>query len=109
MEAKLGSAYDSEYYYSHYGRIARDLDYYELISHFWRYVLFERNGLDVNASVLDYGSGIGQVTAALPNVSLSDPSVFAIDFAKQRGKSVISSLKFSSCSDTSRKGQSLCH
>jgi len=92
MKPTIGHSYDSDYYSSHYGRIAQDPRYYDLISHFWRYVLFVRPNLDINSTVLDYGSGIGQVSAALPNVTLSDPSTYALEFAKNRGKTVVASL-----------------
>lgn len=92
MQDKIGRSYNSDYYASHYGRIAQDPNYYELISCFWKYVLFDRQQLDANSAVLDYGSGIGQVSAALPNVTLSDPSTYAVEFAKARGKTVVSSL-----------------
>ncbi|MEQ1850963.1 MAG: methyltransferase domain-containing protein [Chthoniobacteraceae bacterium] len=92
IKTSIGHSYESDYYGTHYGRIVQDPKYYDLISHYWKYGLFSRNNLDTSSRILDYGSGIGQVSAALPNVMLSDPSAFALEFAKSRGKTIITSL-----------------
>ena len=63
---------------------------YRLISLYWRYTLFTRTKISVDIPILDYGGGLGQVSAALPDVTISDPSVFARDYAYHRGRKFIS-------------------
>jgi SAM-dependent methyltransferase len=85
----VASHYDVEYYQGHFKGILEDDQSYKLLSLYWRDVLFERNGLDVHARVLDYGSGIGQVSAALSNSVCFDISSAAIAELKKRGRAVI--------------------
>jgi len=92
MNPDIGNSYGDNYYASHYGRIIDDPNYYDLMSEYWKYVLFSRTKVDCTGKVLDYGSGIGQVSDALPNVLLSDPSAYAIEFARRRGKAIVTSL-----------------
>jgi SAM-dependent methyltransferase len=82
------SHYDDAYYAGHYGGVLKDDLNYRLLSFYWRHVLFVRNALDISGKVLDYGSGIGQVTAALPNTACFDFSPFALAELRKRGRMV---------------------
>ena len=77
--------YDDAYYETHYSRIWRDPSYYQCQAQYWRHVIFERNQLDATARVLDYGSGLGQVSAALPNRACFDVSPEARAFMRGKG------------------------
>jgi SAM-dependent methyltransferase len=81
--------YDKNYYLSSYKRILEDPNYYELLSLYWKEAIFYRNALDPNLSVLDYGCGLGQVSASLSNATLFDSSEFAVNFLNQRGKNAL--------------------
>lgn len=81
--------YSKEYYASHYGREFQDPKYYHLLSLFWKEAIFDRQHLqhlNPNLHILDYGCGIGQVSAALPNVTFFDYSKFAVEFLRNQGK-----------------------
>lgn len=82
------SHYDDSYYAGHYGGVLTDDLNYRLLSLYWRHALFVRNSLDIRGKVLDYGSGIGQVTAALPNTACFDFSPFALAELRKRGRVV---------------------
>jgi SAM-dependent methyltransferase len=81
--------YDESYYAGHYGVMLHNHAYYRLLSLFWKYVLFERHSLDCSASVLDFGCGIGQVSAALPETACFDFSPFAREELKKRKRRVL--------------------
>jgi len=59
------SHYDAEYHQGHFGALLEDNLNHYLLSLYWRYVLFEQHLSDAGARALDYGSGIGQVSATL--------------------------------------------
>lgn len=80
--------YDDTYHREHYGYLF-DESYYRLVAAFWRHALFEKTGLDINSKVLDYGCGLGQVSAALPDSVCFDVSRFAIANLRGRGRTVI--------------------
>ncbi|MFT3703614.1 MAG: methyltransferase domain-containing protein [Agriterribacter sp.] len=82
------SFYDDHYYKTHYGKIFEP-DYYERISIFWKYAIFDANkiSIDIGTSVLDYGAGLGQISAAL-NADCFDPSPVALQFLKRKGRKV---------------------
>ena len=82
------SHYDDAYYAGHYGGVLTDDLNYNLLSLYWRQALFVNHGLDIHAKVLDYGSGIGQVTAALPNTACFDFSAYACAELHRRGRVV---------------------
>jgi SAM-dependent methyltransferase len=75
--------YAETYHSEHYGYILNDDLNYRLLSLFWRYVLFERQGLDPTRKVLDFGCGLGQISAALPDCFCYDFSPFAISALKK--------------------------
>jgi SAM-dependent methyltransferase len=64
---------------------------YRLLSLYWRDVLFIRNSLDTCGTVLDFGSGIGQVSAGLPNSVCFDFNPFAIGELRKRGRALVGS------------------
>lgn len=88
---KLASYYHSGYHAEHYGQVLDDQRNYDLLSQYWRYVLFTRNGLDADARILDFGSGIGQVSAALPNSVCFDFSRFATQELQRRKRRAVES------------------
>lgn len=79
------SHYDHNYYQTHYARVWHDAHYYECQARHWRRVIFDRNGIDTSQRVLDYGSGLGQVSAALPNRACFDVSAEARQFVRGKG------------------------
>jgi SAM-dependent methyltransferase len=80
--------YDHSYYQTHYPRIWHDARYYECQARYWRHAIFERNGVDTSQSVLDYGSGLGQVSAGLQRRACFDVSPEARDFMRSKGTRV---------------------
>lgn len=83
------SHYDESYYRGHYRSVVSDDLNYRLLSLYWRYVIFERNALNIAGKVLDFGSGLGQVSAALPNTVCFDFSSYALDELRKRGRAVV--------------------
>lgn len=81
--------YANSYHREHYDALLNDSQYYDLVARFWRYSLFQRHGLDVRAKVLDFGSGIGQVSAALSDTICFDISSFAVSELRRRGRIAI--------------------
>jgi len=74
---KALSYYNETYHLQHYGSVIGDELGFRLLSLFWRYALFERHGLQLNGKVLDFGCGVGQVSAALSDSVCFDFSMFA--------------------------------
>jgi SAM-dependent methyltransferase len=81
--------YDEQYYLGLYSAVINDQLTYHLLSLYWREVLFARNSLDISGRVLDFGSGLGQVSAALSNSVCFDFSAFALSELRKRGREVI--------------------
>ena len=87
------SLYNKDYYLSHYSRVFEDKNYYELLSNYWKEVIFYRNNINPELAVLDYGCGLGQVSASLSNVTFFDSSEYAVNFLLQRGKNALSRVE----------------
>jgi SAM-dependent methyltransferase len=85
---KALSYYNENYHLEHYGSVIRDEVEFHLLSLFWRYALFERNGLQLNGKVLDFGCGVGQVSAALSDSVCFDFSQFAQNELRKRHRVV---------------------
>jgi SAM-dependent methyltransferase len=83
--------YNEEYYLGHYGEVIKDESNYRLLSLYWRDVLFVRSALNPDGKVLDFGSGVGQVSAALPNSVCFDFNPFAIGELRKRNRLIIES------------------
>ena len=83
------SFYDREYYESHYGHLLGDETYRRQLGLYWRDVLFVEHGLNPDKDVLDYGCGLGAVSAGLPHATLHDVSGFAMDYLEQGGRPVV--------------------
>jgi SAM-dependent methyltransferase len=77
--------YDHHYYQTHYPQIWHDADYYECQARYWRHAIFERHRIDTAMHVLDYGSGLGQVSGALPRRACFDVSPEARVFMRGKG------------------------
>jgi SAM-dependent methyltransferase len=86
---KTTEFYDEQYYRGQYGAVIDDEINYRLLSLYWRDVLFARNSLDPGRKVLDFGSGVGQVSAALANSVCFDFNVFALSELRKRGRNVV--------------------
>lgn len=82
--------YGEEYYLGHYDRERTNPKYYDKISSFWKYNIFDDNGVSPSGRILDYGAGLGQVSAAV-NAECYDFSGFARDFLRQKGRKVYDS------------------
>ncbi len=82
--------YNEDYYLAHYPRVFADKNYYELLSLYWKEAIFNQNNLNPELSVLDYGCGLGQVSASLSNATFFDYSEYAVNFLRQRGKNAFS-------------------
>lgn len=87
------SLYNKDYYLRHYSRVFEDKDYYELLSLYWKEAIFYRNNVNPDLAVLDYGCGLGQVSASLSNVTFFDSSEYAVNFLLQRGKNALSRVE----------------
>lgn len=83
--------YDQQYYKSRYGKVLDSPEYYHLLSQHWKYSIFSNLDLDPEKPTLDYGCGLGQVSAALSNVTFFDPSNFANAFLRSRNRIVVNS------------------
>lgn len=78
--------YDESYFNSHYGHVASELEI-QILSQYWKYAVFGLSGLPVEGlRVLDYGSGLGQVSAAIPDAACFDQSQYARRFVQQQGR-----------------------
>jgi hypothetical protein len=86
---KALSYYNETYHLEHYGSVIHDELGFRLLSLFWRYSLFERNGLRLNGKMLDFGCGVGQVSAALPDTVCFDFSLFAQNELTKRNRVVV--------------------
>jgi SAM-dependent methyltransferase len=86
---KALSYYNETYHLEHYGSVIQDELGFRLLSLFWRHSLFERNGLQLNGKVLDFGCGVGQVSAALPDTVCFDFSLFAQNELTKRQRVVV--------------------
>jgi SAM-dependent methyltransferase len=81
--------YDEAYYRGHYGSLLNDAVNYRLLSLYWREVLFTRQGLDWRGKVLDFGCGVGQVSAAMPHTVGFDFNPFSLEQMRQRNRVVV--------------------
>ena len=81
--------YNQDYYTTHYTRVFEDKNYYELLSLYWKEAIFCQNKLNPDVAVLDYGCGLGQVSASLPNVTFFDYSDYAVNFLNQQKKTAL--------------------
>jgi SAM-dependent methyltransferase len=79
--------YDEQYYLGHYDRERTNPEYYNRISAFWKHNIFDSNGVSPEGKILDYGAGLGQVSAAL-KADCYDFSAFARKFLKSKGRKV---------------------
>lgn len=81
--------YDEQYYRSHYPFLFDNPQYYALTGAYWRHAIFIANGLNGDASVLDFGCGLGQISAGLPNATLFDYSRFAMQWLRRQGRRTV--------------------
>jgi SAM-dependent methyltransferase len=80
--------YDATYFESHYGRFLPEDAYYQLKALFWRKAITELWPLHEPVTILDYGSGLGQVTAAFSDCHCYDLAEFSRSFLLARGRTV---------------------
>jgi SAM-dependent methyltransferase len=85
---ELLSFYDEEYYRSH-GHLPEDESHTYLLAQYWREAIFVESRLDPCVAVLDYGSGVGSRSLALPNCLCYDPSEFARSYLRRIGRPVV--------------------
>jgi SAM-dependent methyltransferase len=85
--------YNENYYSTHYSRVFEDKNYYELLSLYWKEAIFSRNNLNPELAVLDYGCGLGQVSASLSNVTFFDYSEYAVNFLLKCGKNALNRIE----------------
>lgn len=78
--------YDQAYYESHYAQFLPDASYYEIKAAFWKYAISSLWPLPDSCAVLDYGCGLGQVTAAFENCQYFDVAEFSRAFLVRKGK-----------------------
>ena len=76
--------YDEKYYKEHYGKLY-DPGYYQKISRFWKYNIFDANNFALDGKLLDFGAGLGQISASL-EADCFDPSPVATQFLKRQGR-----------------------
>lgn len=86
---KALSYYHENYHRAHYGSVLGDEREYYLLSLFWRYALFARHGLQLKGKMLDFGCGVGQVSAAFSDSVCFDFSVFAQGELRRRQRVVV--------------------
>lgn len=84
--------YDDAYFGSHYGQFLDDPAYYDLKGKFWKKAIQSLWPVPEDALVLDYGCGLGQVTAAFSRCHYYDIAEFTRDFLRRRGRQVYSSV-----------------
>lgn len=80
--------YNEEYYRSHYGRVYADPDYYQLKALYWKHAIFDTYHLPTDQVTLDFGCGLGQVSAALADAHCFDFADFAVDWLECAGRTV---------------------
>lgn len=90
MADQIKEHYDVEYYKARYKATLEDGAYHRALGAYWKHVIFDRNHLPTEGRVLDYGSGLGQVSAGLPDVEYFDFSPFAQQFLRDNGRTVYS-------------------
>ncbi len=78
--------YHENYYQARYTKVLSDDVYRNILAEFWKKTIFTDNHLNEELLTLDYGSGLGQVSAALPHVEYFDVSAYAVQFLKDKGK-----------------------
>jgi len=83
-----GTFYDHAYYESHYGRFLPDDSYYDLKARFWRKAISALWSLEPSARLLDYGCGLGQVSAGFEDCHYYDLAEFSRSFLARRGRTV---------------------
>jgi SAM-dependent methyltransferase len=64
--------------------------YFGKLALYWKYTIFDVHGIAPHGRILDFGSGLGQISAAI-NAECFDPSPFAMTFVKQSGRTTYSS------------------
>jgi 2-polyprenyl-3-methyl-5-hydroxy-6-metoxy-1,4-benzoquinol methylase len=86
--------YDEHYFRSRYGHLFGDPKGHGLLAEFWKEVIFDplrNSGMSADASLLDYGSGPGVVSAALGNATCFDTSSWIQEYLRSLGRKVIGS------------------
>lgn len=92
-DASQEGFYDEAYYRSHYRRVHDDPAYHRLRGKYWKYALFDKAGLEPEGVLLDFGCGLGPVSAALPNVEAYDFSAYARTFVRRLGRIVYEEIE----------------
>jgi SAM-dependent methyltransferase len=84
--------YDSGYYRPGYGGRTRNSREFNRMAAYWKYALFERMGIPTAARMLDFGAGLGLISARLPNCICYDVSDYARDELRRSGRRVVDCL-----------------
>ena len=83
--------YNQDYYVSHYKNFLGMDSFYQLKSLFWKKAITSLWPVADECVLLDYGCGLGQVSAAFPRAQYYDVSPFSREFLGRHGKTVYSS------------------
>jgi ubiquinone/menaquinone biosynthesis C-methylase UbiE len=78
--------YGQAYYESHFGPFLLDESYYEVKAQFWKHAICSLWSLPDSCTMLDYGCGLGQVTAAFQNCQCFDVAEFSRAFLEKKGR-----------------------
>ncbi|MGO9203698.1 MAG: class I SAM-dependent methyltransferase [Limisphaerales bacterium] len=92
MQPKTQPFYDGAYYKLHFGRLLADDAYFALKGRFWKKAIGALWPVNDGCWMLDYGCGLGQITAAFEGCEYYDVAEFSRTFVGRKGKRVYGSV-----------------
>jgi SAM-dependent methyltransferase len=78
--------YNQAYYESHYAQFLPEESYYDAKAQFWKHAICSLWPLHDSWAMLDYGCGLGQVTAAFRDCQYFDVSEFSRAILEKKGR-----------------------